>query len=68
LARCVVTLMGDPIRVNLGALPHRPGEMWRMVGDNSRARQALEWQPTTPLDDGLRRTIAWCATHLSHDG
>jgi nucleoside-diphosphate-sugar epimerase len=68
LARRVVTLMGDPIRVNLGALPYRSGEMWRMVGDNSQARQALEWQPTTPLDEGLRRTIAWCATHLSHDG
>jgi nucleoside-diphosphate-sugar epimerase len=64
LARRVVTLMGDPIRVNLGALPYRSGEMWRMVGDNSQARQALEWQPTTPLDEGLRRTIAWCAAHL----
>jgi nucleoside-diphosphate-sugar epimerase len=68
LAQRVVTLMGDPIRVNLGALPYRPGEMWRMVGDNSRARQVLEWQPTTPLAEGLRRTIAWCATHVNHDG
>ncbi len=67
LARRTVALMGDPIRVKLGALPYRPGEIWRMVGDNARARQALGWQPTVPLDEGLRRTIAWCAGHLPND-
>jgi len=67
LARRVLAFMGDPIRLDLGALPYRPGGMWRMVGDNSRARQALAWQPTTLLDEGLRQTIAWCARHLSHD-
>lgn len=64
LARRTVALMGDPIRVNRGALPYRPGTIWRMVGDNARARRDLGWQPVVPLDEGLRRTIAWCAAHL----
>ena len=66
LARRVVALMDEPICVHLGALPYRPGEMWRMVGDNTRARQTLGWQPTVSLDEGLRRTIAWCARNLGN--
>jgi nucleoside-diphosphate-sugar epimerase len=68
LARRVLALMDDPGHLELGALPYRPGVMWRMVGDNSQAGQALDWRPVTSLDEGLRRTIAWCTTHLSHDG
>ncbi len=68
LARRVVALMGHPMHVQLGALPYRPGQIWHMVGDNARARQALGWQPTVSLDEGLRRTIAWCAEHLGNGG
>ena len=59
LARRVLVLMDNPIRLKLGALPYRPGQMWRMVGDNTQAREALNWQPTTSLEEGLRRTIDW---------
>ena len=68
LAQRVTALMGKPIQVDVGALPYRPGEIWHMVGDNTRARQALGWQPRVSLDEGLRRTIAWCAENLKVDG
>jgi len=64
VARRALALMGGPSRVNLGALPYRAGQIWRMVGDNAAARQALGWQPTVSLDEGLRRTVAWCRAHL----
>ena len=64
LAQRAVALIGDPSRVNLGALPYRPGEIWRMVGENSRARRVLSWQPMVSLDEGLRRTIDWWREHL----
>ena len=64
LAHRAVALVGDPIRINVGALSYRPGEIWRMVGDNARARQVLDWQPTVSLDEGLRRTIAWWRERL----
>ncbi|OQY23330.1 MAG: hypothetical protein B6I34_04805 [Anaerolineaceae bacterium 4572_32.1] len=59
LALQTLTLMDNPIRLKLGALPYRAGQIWRMVGDNTRAREALNWQPTTSLKEGLRRTIDW---------
>jgi dTDP-glucose 4,6-dehydratase len=33
--------------------------------DLSRARQLLDWRPTVPLEDGLRRTIDWFRSRRS---
>jgi UDP-glucose 4-epimerase len=38
----------------------RPGEVYRISIDSSRAAQWLGWTPTTPLVDGLRKTVEWC--------
>ncbi len=38
----------------------RPGEVHRIAVDPSRAAQWLGWTPTTPLLDGLRKTVEWC--------
>ena len=40
----------------------RPDGQPRRCLDTSRARQRLDWQAKTPLDDGLRETIAWWRT------
>lgn len=40
----------------------RPGEVYRIAIDPSRAKEWLGWTPTTPLADGLRRTVEWCRT------
>ena len=37
--------------------PARPGEVFRISLDASRARQTLGWQPRTGLDEGLRATV-----------
>jgi nucleoside-diphosphate-sugar epimerase len=42
-----------------GSLPYREGEIRELSGDPGRARRALAWRATTPLDEGLRRTIDW---------
>jgi UDP-glucose 4-epimerase len=34
-------------------------DVTRRVPDISRARQVLGWEPQVPLDEGLKRTIAW---------
>ncbi len=39
--------------------PVRPGEIMRYVGDISKARQLLGYQPQVPLSEGLPRTIDW---------
>lgn len=49
----------------------RPIEVGDFVADVTAARATLGWQPTVPLEEGLRRTVAyfeqrreryWCAT------
>ena len=39
--------------------PAAPGDPSRRRPDISLARRALDWSPCTPLEEGLRRTIAW---------
>jgi len=46
---CRVT--GD--RLQMGAVPHRAREMWRLVADVSRARTVLGWTPRVAWRDGL---------------
>ncbi|MEA2508753.1 MAG: UDP-glucose 4-epimerase [Actinomycetota bacterium] len=36
----------------------RPGEVQRIVVDNSKAGAVLGWSPATELEEGLRRTVA----------
>jgi nucleoside-diphosphate-sugar epimerase len=52
-------LMGNPVKPLIGALPYRPGEIWRLYADSSKARELLSWQPQVDLEEGLRETIAW---------
>lgn len=37
----------------------RPGEIGRMVLDPTKARDLLGWVARTPLDEGLKHTVAW---------
>jgi UDP-glucose 4-epimerase len=37
----------------------RPGELHRIVIDASKASRVLGWSPSTPLDEGLKQTVAW---------
>jgi UDP-glucose 4-epimerase len=37
----------------------RPGELQRIYVDPSKAAQVLGWQPSTPIDEGLKQTVAW---------
>lgn len=37
----------------------RPGDIYRSALSNEKARRSLGWQPTTALEEGLRRTYAY---------
>jgi nucleoside-diphosphate-sugar epimerase len=55
--------MGCPASLlEWGALPPRPGEPDRIVGDGSRFQIATGWRPQHDLRSGLRRTIQALAT------
>jgi len=42
-----------------------PLELKRMVLENESAR-ALGWSPEIPLNEGIRREVAWARRHLDH--
>jgi UDP-glucose 4-epimerase len=44
-------------RIQLGALPYRPGEVMHSVADADRTARLTGWQAATTLEEGLRRTI-----------
>lgn len=40
----------------------RPGDQVWFVSDNSRAREAFGWEPSTGLEEGLERLVEWSRT------
>ena len=65
VATLILDIMGHPIEPAFGALPDRPGEIWRMYSDSTRARTRLGWKPSVSLREGLERTIAWYDQELA---
>ncbi len=61
--RRVVTQLFDMVgssgRPQPGALSYRPGEIMNQVANTLAARELLDWQATTPLEEGLKATIDW---------
>lgn len=47
--------------------PPRPGEVFRIALDASRARRELGWEPRTSLDEGLRATVEWVQESMGQD-
>lgn len=59
VARRIKQMVAGPGKLLLGAIPCRPGEPMHFHSSNAKARRLLGWKPTTPLEDGLSRTIEW---------
>jgi Nucleoside-diphosphate-sugar epimerases len=55
----IAALTGTHAQLEIGALPYRPTEIWRMYADSTRARQTIRWKPVVSLEEGLKRTIDW---------
>jgi UDP-glucuronate 4-epimerase len=47
--------------------PSLVGEVTRYVADIRKARELLDWQPTTPLDAGIPKAVEWfCQWRIDH--
>jgi len=64
----VLDVMGNPITAQIGALPDRPTEIWRMFCDSTKARELLGWKPRHTLREGLESTIEWYRAELNGSG
>lgn len=59
LVRRIAELTETESELEIGALPYRPTEIWRMYSDSTRARELLGWKPQVSLEQGLTATIDW---------
>ena len=66
LAKALINASGRDAEVVVDKSRLRPSgsEVHRLLSDNSRARDWAGWEPQVPLDEGLRRTSDWVASHL----
>ena len=55
-------LVGRPVRVRRG--PPQTGDMRRTRADTTRIEQAIGWQATTPLREGLAAHWEWCSARV----
>ena len=51
--------------LQIGALPTRPTEIWRMQADNERAKNLLGWSSKIKFEEGLKLTINWFKKFIS---
>lgn len=64
VAEKIVKMMGNPIRLLIGAMPKRAGETKHFFCSNEKAKRLLGWAPKTSLDAGLRKTIEWYENNI----
>ncbi len=53
------SMMEGGVRVDPEVLPYRENEIRRFVGDHTRIRNTLGWEPRVSLNEGLKKTIGW---------
>jgi len=59
VAKKIISLMGNPIKIHFGTIPYRENEIWHMYCDNTKAKDLLKWKPRVSLENGLKQTIKW---------
>jgi len=57
LVDIIANLSGFAGEIIWNTIPKRPLNIWRLVGDCSKATKKLGWKSTVPLEEGLTRTI-----------
>ncbi len=59
--RRLIDLIGDALDVEprIERLPMQPGDVERTFADISKARDLLDYRPSTPVEDGIPRFIEW---------
>ncbi len=53
----------QPSNSPIGFIGNRPGQVDRHTCDASKAQRLLDWQPETPFQTALERTIRWYEDH-----
>lgn len=63
LAELVRKVVGADVEITFG--PKREGEVYRTAVDITKVRTVLGYEPSIPLEEGIRRTTGWYREHWS---
>ena len=66
LAHLIIDIIGRPVKIVVDQKRLRPekSEVTRLLSDNTKARDRLDWQPQIGFREGLTRTIDWIRDHI----
>jgi UDP-glucose 4-epimerase len=67
LANMIIELLGQSKRIKPVFVEPRPGEVQRLIADNSRAKKLLGWKPKHSFEDGLASLIDWYKNYKSEE-
>ena len=45
--------------LKIGAIKHRPNEIWKMQAENKFITKSLGWKPLISFDEGLKSSVEW---------
>jgi UDP-glucose 4-epimerase len=65
MAELIASALNVPPRINVQPAK-RVGEVTRYIADISKAAELLEYQPRVPLEEGIRRAVAWSQEWEGH--
>lgn len=63
VVECIRDQIDPSLPIGFGEVPYRPDQIMFLQADITRLRKATGWQPTTPLAEGIRRTVEWYRRH-----
>jgi nucleoside-diphosphate-sugar epimerase len=64
VARLIHKKTSSRSELEIGKLPTRPNEIWKMRAHAGKAQKFLGWSPTIDFEEGLDITIAWFRKYL----
>lgn len=67
LANMIIRLCAKEKEVEPVHVEPRPGEVQRLVAQNSRAKEIFGWEPKYEVEDGLREFIDWYKNYKSEE-
>ena len=59
LVRKIHKLTKSKSVLKIGAIKHRPNEIWKMQADNRFVTKTLGWRPSVNFDQGLKNSVEW---------
>ena len=67
LANMIIDLSGQHGKIKPAFVEPRPGEVQRLLSDNSKVKKLLGWTPKYSLEDGLAKLLDWYKNYKSEE-